>query len=489
MVSTTSAADALIFSNATVDSCAVKFEDYIFPIQTAYCNWTFDSILCWPPTKAGEIALQRCPAAKGIDTSKYAQRRCSDEGKWEGRDGIAHANNNNGWTNYTPCYVPEVVQLFRKLYSGGGDEVKNKFDIADRTRILEIVGLCLSLIALIVSLLIFFRFRSLRNNRTRIHKNLFVAIVIQVLIRLTLYIDQAVLRSGGQDANESSRHGIDNTPYLCEGSYILLEYAKTAMCMWMFIEGLYLHNVVTVTVFQGKFPLTFYAILGWGTPIVMTAVWAGFTATSQLNQKCWWGYNLTPYYWILEGPRFSVLFVNMIFLLNIIKVLVLKLRQSRTSEIEQVRKAVRAGVVLIPLLGLTNCLNMSEAPLHRSALIFAIWSYTTHFLISFQGLFISLLYCFYNGEVRTALTKWISVYLSLRGHHDWAMRRQSVFSGNFATNADTEAPQNVNEENRNRQTTTGKNRNNWINLCFFMPKQINHLPQEQPESVVFDLSD
>lgn len=40
------------------------------------------------------------------------------------------------------------------------------------------------------------------------------------------------------------------------------------------------------------------------------------------------------------------------------------------------------------------------------------------------------------------------MYLSLRGHHDWAMRRQSVFSGNFATNADTEAPQNVNEENR-----------------------------------------
>lgn len=38
-------------------------------LVSAYCNWTFDSILCWPPTKAGEIALQRCPAAKGIDTS------------------------------------------------------------------------------------------------------------------------------------------------------------------------------------------------------------------------------------------------------------------------------------------------------------------------------------------------------------------------------------------------------------------------------------
>lgn len=34
MVSTTSATDALIFINATLDSCAVKYEDYIFPIQT-----------------------------------------------------------------------------------------------------------------------------------------------------------------------------------------------------------------------------------------------------------------------------------------------------------------------------------------------------------------------------------------------------------------------------------------------------------------------
>lgn len=32
---------------------------------------------------------------------------------------------------------------------------------------------------------------------------------------------------------------------LCEASYVLLEYARTAMFMWMFIEGLYLHNMIT----------------------------------------------------------------------------------------------------------------------------------------------------------------------------------------------------------------------------------------------------
>lgn len=36
--------------------------------------------------------------------------------------------------------------------------------------------------------------RSLRNTRTRIHKNLFVAMMVQVLIRLTLYIDIAIYR-------------------------------------------------------------------------------------------------------------------------------------------------------------------------------------------------------------------------------------------------------------------------------------------------------
>lgn len=56
--------------------------------------------------------------------------------------------------------------------------------------------------------------RSLRNNRTRIHKNLFVAMMIQVVIRLTLYIDQAITR--GESGLEKGpaffvRHGIDNT--------------------------------------------------------------------------------------------------------------------------------------------------------------------------------------------------------------------------------------------------------------------------------------
>ena len=63
------------------------------------------------------------------------------------------------------------------------------------------------------------------------------------------------------------------------------------------------------------------------------------------------------------------------------------------------RKAVKAAVVLLPLLGVSNIINMVDAPLGRSVTEFAVWSYLTHFLTSFQGFFVSLLYCFLNGEV------------------------------------------------------------------------------------------
>lgn len=59
----------------------------------------------------------------------------------------------------------------------------------------------------------YFAHRSLRNNRTRIHKSLFSAMVLQVLIRLTVYIDQALVRSWLGDRSTSENvtlRGIDN---------------------------------------------------------------------------------------------------------------------------------------------------------------------------------------------------------------------------------------------------------------------------------------
>ncbi|XP_030377972.1 PDF receptor [Scaptodrosophila lebanonensis] len=419
------------------ENCSALFANYTQPQAGLYCNWTWDTLLCWPPTPAGVLARMNCPSGwHGVDTRKFANRKCELDGHWGGRPNETDPNH-MGWTDYGPCYTPEVTQLMQQINA----DFDVYLDIAKRTRTLEIVGLCLSLLALIVSLIIFCNFRSLRNNRTKIHKNLFIAMVLQVIVRLTLYLDQAFKRGRQEAATNTSLSGIENTPYLCEASYVLLEYARTAMFMWMFIEGLYLHNMVTVAVFQGSFPHRFFSVLGWGMPVLMTTVWALCTVIYMDTAlgDCMWNYNLTPYYWILEGPRLVVILLNFIFLVNIIRVLVVKLRQSQASDIEQTRKAVRAAIVLLPLLGITNLLYL--VPDLKTAWKFALWSYGTHFLTSFQGFFIALIYCFLNGEVRAVLLKSLAVYMSVRGHSEWVPKRTSMYSAAYNTAPDTDALQ------------------------------------------------
>ncbi|XP_033223584.1 PDF receptor [Belonocnema kinseyi] len=397
--------------NVTQKYCEEQQETFLLPEGELWCNWVWDSILCWPPTKAGSSTKLRCPLEKGIDLTKFAEKRCGENGLWVSRSGLATEKDSPiGWTNYTPCYTEETISLFQKIYAGSEEDARMKFNIAEWTRNLEFVGLTVSLVALLISLAIFCQFRSLRNTRTRIHKNLFVAMVIQVVIRLTLYIDQALSKRNLL----IFKFGIENIPVLCETTYVLLEYARTAMFMWMFIEGFFLHSIISVTVFQEASYYQVYRLVGWGPPAFLTLAWATVTAIYYHPSKCWWGYNLTSYFWILEAPRMAVIVVNFLFLVNIIRVLVVKLHQSHSSETEKVRKAVKAAVVLLPLLGITNFLSMIKAPLARSVWEFGLWSFITHFLTSFQGLLIASFYCFFNGEVRLALKKTISVQWSIR---------------------------------------------------------------------------
>ncbi|XP_063596156.1 PDF receptor-like [Penaeus indicus] len=431
-----------------LQACVDSYRHRNLSAHDRWCNATWDMVLCWPPTPAGESAQLPCPPHRGVDPSKYVYKHCDASGRWAGKS-PGDFSLPQGWTNYTVCFYEEIQKLMNDLYTRSEEDAQSKLDIAHGTRIMEMVGLSLSLTSLCISLAIFFYFRSLKNNRTRIHRNLFVAMVIQVMIRLVLYIDQAITRgniSGNENTNtNSSWQGIDNTPVLCEASYVLLEYARTAMFMWMFIEGLYLHNKITVTVFQHRFYYSVYHAVGWGVPILMTAAWAGVTATHFGNSRCWWGYNFTAYFWILEGPRLSVISLNMIFLLNIIRVLVTKLRQSNSSEALQVRKAVKAAIVLLPLLGITNVLNMIATPLSRSVVEFGLWSYATHFLTSFQGFFIALLYCFLNGEVRAAVRKYVDNYLL---HRSAGVRRGSGLSSVFLTTV-TDLPRDSHGRTRN----------------------------------------
>lgn len=194
--------------------------------------------------------------------------------------------------------------------------------------------------------------------------------------------------------------------------------------MWMLIEGLFLHNMIAVSVFSGKPNYFIFYIIGWGTPIPITVAWV-VTMVHVQSVKCWFPYYFQPFYWIIETPRVAVIAVNLLFLLNIIRVLITKLQKSQTNEphVTKVRKAVKAAIILLPLLGITNFVVMTDPP--TDVTTFGIWSYTTFFFVSFQGFFISLLYCFLNGEVQMTLRKHWEQFRQNRMVHSASFRRGS----------------------------------------------------------------
>lgn len=82
------------------------------------------------------------------------------------------------------------------------------YTVAYHTRIFEMVGYSISFVSILISLCILSAFRSLHTREKSIHRQLYLAMLIQVVIRLILYTDQYVSRQ--EDVTEDSR-GIDNT--------------------------------------------------------------------------------------------------------------------------------------------------------------------------------------------------------------------------------------------------------------------------------------
>lgn len=88
-------------------------------------------------------------------------------------------------------------------------------------------------------------------------------------------------------------------------------------------------------------------------------------------------------------------------------VLITKLRSANTVETRQYRKASKALLVLIPLLGITYLVVITGPEFGVVNYIFAV---TRAVLISSQGLSVAMFYCFLNSEVRQALRHRFNVW-------------------------------------------------------------------------------
>uniref|UniRef100_A0A8C5LKZ3 Corticotropin releasing hormone receptor 2 n=1 Tax=Jaculus jaculus TaxID=51337 RepID=A0A8C5LKZ3_JACJA len=326
------------------------------------CNTTLDQIgTCWPQSAVGTLVERPCPEYfNGIkyNTSRECPRRGSP----------------GNHTSVCPCLSIQ----------------QSKYDLHYRIAlVVNYLGHCVSVAALVAAFLLFLALRSIRCLRNVIHWNLIATFILRNIMWFLLQlIDHEV-----HESNE----------VWCRCITTIFNYFVLTNFFWMFVEGCYLHTAVVMTYSTERLRKHLFLLIGWCVPCPIIITWAVGKLFYE-NEQCWFGKepgDLVDY--IYQGPIILVLLINFIFLFNIVRILMTKLRASTTSETIQYRKAVKAALVLLPLLGITYMLFfVSPGEDDLSQIVFI---YFNSFLQSFQGFFVSVFYCFFNGEVRSALRK------------------------------------------------------------------------------------
>ncbi|XP_014403372.1 PREDICTED: secretin receptor [Myotis brandtii] len=409
------------------------------------CPRLWENMSCWPSSEPGQTVEVECPRFLWMFT---------------GRNGSMFRNcTPGGWSEIFPrpdlaCGV-NVNDSFKET-----DEKRHEYLL--KLKVMYTVGYSSSLVMLLVALSILCSFRRLHCTRNYIHMHLFVSFILRALSN---FIKDAVLFSDDDDHCETHRVG-------CKLIMVFFQYCILANYAWLLAEGLYLHTLLAVSFFSERKCLQGCVALGWGSPAIFVASWAltrhfledagpsssvlgsvpdkSFTTAGRfpghfrcfvgshqaLSGGCWpfFGHPMHSQLrarcvtireavsqsssagrGVLDGPLVLCIVINFILFVNILRILMRKLRtqETRGNEVNHYKRLAKSTLLLIPLFGAHYIIfAFSPDDAMEIQLFFELA------LGSFQGLVVAVLYCFLNGEVQLEVQKkwrqWHLRELSLR---------------------------------------------------------------------------
>ncbi|KAJ3608053.1 hypothetical protein NHX12_025103 [Muraenolepis orangiensis] len=279
---------------------------------------------------------------------------------------------------HTPVFSADNV--YRRCLANGTWALKGNYSMCKAILHQEKKSKMHYQIAVIINFLAFsLDRRSIRCLRNIIHWNLIAAFILR---NATWFIVQLTMSPQVHESNVA----------WCRLVTASFNYFHSTNFFWMFGEGCYLHTAIVLTYSTDRLRKWMFICIGWCIPFPIIVAWA-IGKLYYDNEKCWFGKRAGVYTdYIYQGPMILVLVINFIFLFNIVRILMTKLRASTTSETiqystgtllpYQYRKAVKATLVLLPLLGITYMLffvNPGEDEVSQIVFI-----YFNSFLESFQ---------------------------------------------------------------------------------------------------------
>ncbi|XP_042272092.1 adhesion G-protein coupled receptor D2 isoform X1 [Thunnus maccoyii] len=254
---------------------------------------------------------------------------------------------------------------------------------------LTFIGSGASLCALVVTLMLFTVLDIPKSDRTSIHKNLFIALICAQVI---------LLCSGSAIHNKVA----------CTLVAALLHLFFMAAFSWMLVEGLLLWSKVVAVNLSEDRHMKYYYLIGWGLPVlIVTITLASASGKYSADGYCWLSVQ-NGVIWGFAGPVIFIIMVNVMVLTRVVVITISTAKRRSimlamgTSPVEQayeqIRAAVKAVLVLLPILGLTWLCGVLVPFSIVMAYIFIL-------LNSLQGLFIFLIYGVYNTEVRSTVNR------------------------------------------------------------------------------------
>ncbi|KAK2907038.1 hypothetical protein Q8A67_006023 [Cirrhinus molitorella] len=254
---------------------------------------------------------------------------------------------------------------------------------------LTFIGSGASLCALVVTLMLFTVLDIPKSDRTSVHKNLFVSLTCAQIV---------LLCSGSAVHNKVA----------CTLVAALMHLFFMAAFSWMLVEGLLLWSkVVSVNLSEDRH-MKYYYLIGWGLPVlIVTITLASASGNYSADGHCWLSVQ-NGVIWGFTGPVIFIIMVNIMILTRVVVItvatakrrsLMMTLNTSPEEQVpEQIRAAVKAVLVLLPILGLTWLCGVLVP-------FSVVIAYVFSLLNSLQGLFIFLIYGVYNTEVRNTVNR------------------------------------------------------------------------------------
>ncbi|XP_072540402.1 vasoactive intestinal polypeptide receptor 1 [Salminus brasiliensis] len=359
----------------------------------AGCQTEWDEIRCWNRAEVGQVVNVSCSEVSLLFANNhgYIYRNCTK----------------NGWSDLYPSYEEACI------FADEVDETETTYYSTFRQ--VYTAGYATSLISLISAIFVFTALRKFHCTRNYIHINLFSSFILRAS---AVFIKDGVLFT-----DETQDHCFMSTAS-CKAAVAFFQFSILANYFWLLVEGMYLQTLLALTFVSQKKYFWWYILIGWGLPTTILTIWV-LARNFYDNRGCWDDTDIAFIWWIIKGPITTSLLVNFIIFINVIRILVQKLKSPGVggNDTSHFTRLAKSTLFLIPLFGM-HYMVFAFLPENTGE---DARLYIELGLGSFQGFVVALLYCFLNGEVQAELKKRLWKW-QMQGYLSYSKRRRTLFT-------------------------------------------------------------